>query len=71
LRSLSDPSAVRNVILRDGQAEQNLTAVGPREFAIDLPAAGTPLPGAPTTVTRRVLRFAVPIASGVFAALKR
>jgi hypothetical protein len=40
LRSLTDPSGVRNVILRDGQAEKNLTAVGPREYAIDLLDAG-------------------------------
>jgi hypothetical protein len=36
VRSLTDGSAVRNVILRDGQTERNLTAVGPREYALDL-----------------------------------
>jgi len=122
LRSLSDPSGVRNVILRDGQTEQNLTAVGPREFAIDLLGAGHALAWRPddadttgllgtlreydpharmlwnrpaklyprgaarigdTVVStgfdgsiylydlQRVLRFAVPIASRVFAAVKR
>jgi len=40
VRSLSDPSAVRNVILRDGQTERNLTAVGPREYALDLLEGG-------------------------------
>ena len=36
VRSHTDPSDVRNVILRDGQTERNLTAVGPVEYAIDL-----------------------------------
>jgi len=40
VRSLTDTSAVRNVILGDGQTERNLTAVGPREYALDLLEGG-------------------------------
>jgi hypothetical protein len=40
VRSLTDTSAVRNVILRDGQTELNLTTVGPREYALDLLGGG-------------------------------
>ena len=40
VRSRTDPSAIRNVILRDGQTERNLTTVGPVEYAIDLFFAG-------------------------------
>lgn len=36
VRSRTDPSDVRNVILRDGQTDRNLTAIGPVEYAIDL-----------------------------------
>ena len=50
LRSLTDPSAVRNVILRDGQTELNLTTVGPREYALDLLGGGHALVWRPDDV---------------------
>ena len=40
VRSRTDLSDVRNVILRDGQTDRNLTAVGPVEYAIDLLGGG-------------------------------
>jgi hypothetical protein len=50
VRSLSDTSAVRNVILRDGRTERNLTAVGPREYALDLLDGGHALSWRPDDV---------------------
>jgi len=50
VRSLTDPSAVRNVILRDGQTELNLTTVGPREYALDLLGGGHALVWRPDDV---------------------
>ena len=50
VRSLTDTSAVRNVILRDGQTELNLTTVGPREYALDLLGAGHALVWRPDDV---------------------
>jgi len=52
VRSLADPSSTRNVILRDGQTDRNLTAVGPHEFAIDLLDAGHALAWRPDDADR-------------------
>jgi hypothetical protein len=54
VRSLSDASAVRNVILRDGQTERNLTAVGPREYALDLLEGGHVLAWRPDDVSSQL-----------------
>ncbi len=50
MRSRTDPSDIRNVILRDGQTDRNLTATGPVEYALDLLGGGHALAWRPDDV---------------------
>jgi hypothetical protein len=50
VRSRTDPSDIRNVILRDGQTDRNLTAGGPVEYALDLLGDGHALAWRPDDV---------------------